>query len=461
MNEQLPLKRIFIGLVASVTAGVAVTAAGTVNKAVLVYPDSRSSEYSYIMKSEAAETDTNSTEATVVALSHEETNNNTNSSNITKLIDITVSSSAFRAAEGLSYSEESDEFSEEYAEAAEEEQEENESGEWWKAELSDYSEVLEKQDLVPTQTYVPEETAEEETDSDEDEDAEPESEGLSEPTVIQGASEPAYSGWTAGEAEVRLPSSLTPYTVYFTSYGYGHGVGMSQNGANYYAKYGGYDYLDILSHYYPGTSVEYNPNAANETITVRGVSGSVVDIISKVCNAEIGPSFEVEAIKAQAVAAYTFVKNAGGSTNGMAIKSGTPDKKIVDAVKSVLGQAVYYNGSYALTMFCASSGGATASNKDIIIDDLPYLRSVVSEYDALYDPHYGEMSSMSVDTLRYKIQNAYGIYLSSSYGQWIQPITGDGGYVAKVCIDGQKTVNGYDFARVIGLRTPKFSVYCN
>ena len=42
-----------------------------------------------------------------------------------------------------------------------------------------------------------------------------------------------------------------------------------------------------------------------------------------------------------------------------------------------------------------------------------------------------------------------------------QPVIGDGGYVSKVCIDGQKTVNGYDFARVIGLRTPKFSVYCN
>ena len=92
MKEQLPLKRIFIGLAACVTAGVAVTAAGTVNTAVLNLPEISSS---YVLRSEAVWDDTYSTEASVVALNHEETNNN--SSNITKLIDLTVSSSAFKA----------------------------------------------------------------------------------------------------------------------------------------------------------------------------------------------------------------------------------------------------------------------------------------------------------------------------------------------------------------------------
>lgn len=40
----------------------------------------------------------------------------------------------------------------------------------------------------------------------------------------------------------------------FTCMGYGHGVGMSQNGANYMAKQGS-DYKEILSHYYPGTEI--------------------------------------------------------------------------------------------------------------------------------------------------------------------------------------------------------------
>ncbi len=36
--------------------------------------------------------------------------------------------------------------------------------------------------------------------------------------------------------------------------GYGHGVGMSQAGANFMAQ-GGKNYRDILSHYYPGTAI--------------------------------------------------------------------------------------------------------------------------------------------------------------------------------------------------------------
>ena len=41
----------------------------------------------------------------------------------------------------------------------------------------------------------------------------------------------------------------------FTTYGYGHGVGMSQTGANLYANEEGWDYIEILEHYYPGCRV--------------------------------------------------------------------------------------------------------------------------------------------------------------------------------------------------------------
>lgn len=44
-------------------------------------------------------------------------------------------------------------------------------------------------------------------------------------------------------------------TVTFTTTGYGHGVGMSQYGANGMAK-AGYGYVDILQHYYSGVEVK-------------------------------------------------------------------------------------------------------------------------------------------------------------------------------------------------------------
>jgi len=44
--------------------------------------------------------------------------------------------------------------------------------------------------------------------------------------------------------------------ISFKTYGYGHGVGMSQYGANGYAK-NEYTYKQILEHYYPGTTLNY------------------------------------------------------------------------------------------------------------------------------------------------------------------------------------------------------------
>ena len=42
--------------------------------------------------------------------------------------------------------------------------------------------------------------------------------------------------------------------IVFHTQGYGHGVGMSQNGANGMAKHGS-DYREILFHYYTGVSI--------------------------------------------------------------------------------------------------------------------------------------------------------------------------------------------------------------
>ena len=48
--------------------------------------------------------------------------------------------------------------------------------------------------------------------------------------------------------------SINDNNVNITTRGYGHGVGMSQYGANGMAN-AGYSYKDILSHYYPGTTI--------------------------------------------------------------------------------------------------------------------------------------------------------------------------------------------------------------
>lgn len=246
----------------------------------------------------------------------------------------------------------------------------------------------------------------------------------------------------------------------FTSYGWGHCVGMSQNGANFYAKYAGWNYQDILFHYYPGTTLVNTGTAESELVTVQEIPGNVLQQVSEIVNKEVGPSFHVETIKAQAVAIYTYMKYHGNDAHDLEGKP-NPPQSLVDACASVLGEALIYDGNFALTMFGASSGGITANCYDVFSADLPYLRSVISEYDAQYDPYWGEVTYFSIEEMRNLLQTAYGITLSSDPTSWITLIEGNGGYINSVIIDGQVTVRGYAFSNMLGLRAPKYTYICS
>lgn len=249
---------------------------------------------------------------------------------------------------------------------------------------------------------------------------------------------------------------VPPGTFAFTTYGWGHCVGLSQNGANFYAIYGGWNYQDILFHYYPGTVLMNTGTAETEMITVQEVPGNALQQVADIVNLEMGPSFSVEALKAQAVAIYSYIKYYDNDGHDLKGKP-DPDQKIIDACASVLGEALYYNDRFAMTMFGASCGGLTADSKDIFLMDMPYLRSVSSDYDAQYDPHYGDVNYFTIEETRNIIQNAYEITLSDNPENWIQLVEGNGGYVKQVIIDNQLTVRGDAFRYKFDLKSPKFT----
>ncbi len=61
-----------------------------------------------------------------------------------------------------------------------------------------------------------------------------------------------------GVSKLKSPDFTVQYKdgyFYFTVYGYGHGVGMSAEGAQLYATIEGWDYRQILTHYYTGIEV--------------------------------------------------------------------------------------------------------------------------------------------------------------------------------------------------------------
>lgn len=329
------------------------------------------------------------------------------------------------------------------AETASESTAEDGENSLWKAEISDYDSSL---SLVQYEQVEP---------------SEAEIEAMADATAPKASAFLGSSG-VSGSANIGAGYSAVGYVeagqFAFTTYGYGHCVGMSQNGANAYATYGGYDYQSILFHYYPGTSLVQTD--ASGTITAAGVTGSVLDIISQIVYNEMSSSMHPEAMKAQAVAAYTYIMYNGGSCNSVKLKP-DPPQNVIDAVSSVLGQALYYNGDYALTVYGASSGGATASSGDIWGTQYDYLVSVPCEYDADYDNYYGKVTYMSTEEVRTRISSAFGVALSSSPSNWIQINYGDSGYARSVTIDGQKTVNGMTFANALGLLSPRFAFICN
>lgn len=188
--------------------------------------------------------------------------------------------------------------------------------------------------------------------------------------------------------------------------------------------------------------------STSETLTAR-YNGSVhtddaYELVCKIVNNEISGYFSDEAIKAQAVAAYSYVKyhNVNGLTPSVLVKE-NPSQRIRDMVSSVWGKCCYYNGKVAQTVYMASSSGYTASSKNVWGGDIPYLTSVACPFDAENDPNYGVRTKFSESDIRAALERNLGITLSDDPTQWLK-VTAyiDGNYVSQVTVDNQKTITG-------------------
>ncbi|MBQ7981317.1 MAG: SpoIID/LytB domain-containing protein [Oscillospiraceae bacterium] len=201
------------------------------------------------------------------------------------------------------------------------------------------------------------------------------------------------------------------------------------------------------------TSVSVNVGSGvdistDETFTAKfnGATQTVnaYDLICQIVNNEISTSFSDEAIKAQAVAAYSYVKyhNVNGLTPSVLVKGNVP-QRIKDLVSEVWGVCCYYNGSVAQTVYMASSSGYTTDAKNVWGSSVPYLKSVYCPFDVTGDPNYGYQMKVSEENMRTLTEEKLGITLSNNPANWftVTEIV-DGNYVAMVNVDGQKMITG-------------------
>lgn len=255
-------------------------------------------------------------------------------------------------------------------------------------------------------------------------------------------------------------SSKKTGTFVFTVYGYGHGVGMSQNGASEYARRG-WTYKQILLHYYnnPGISLVKDSNLPSK-VTYNGKSYSLAEYLGKTAYAEVGPSAPLESIKSQMVAIYTYAKrqNFKMTTSNHAFResyAGT-SSSIENAIKATLGEYLAYYGSPAFTPYFSTAAGKTASSANVwggSQNSYPYLAGgrTSPEGDVKRTLTISsEELRKKVEAYNAKVDSSKRITLQSDPSQWIKILEHDSargsscGYISSMRI-GNQTMRGNAF----------------
>ncbi len=287
---------------------------------------------------------------------------------------------------------------------------------------------------------------------------------------ISTSAEPTVTDVSATTTTTAKASTSGLFTFYV--FGYGHGVGLSQQGANYLAKQG-WSYAEILAHYYyDGNTQILQGDVYPETVKYAGSEYQTREYLAKALEAEMGSSFHIEALKAQAVAIYTFAKYYSYSldSSAHAFTASVPSDTVYSAVDFVMNNGLYisYAGDVAVTPFHAMSAGVTTSYYNVWGQASgsapPYLsggRQSPGDYEAT---NYKTTFSITSAELKSLIEgNDSSITLTGDPSTWISIVTHDKairediGYVSTINVGG-KLVTGNDFR--IKLMDGKIRSHC-
>ncbi|PDZ09371.1 stage II sporulation protein D [Bacillus pseudomycoides] len=199
------------------------------------------------------------------------------------------------------------------------------------------------------------------------------------------------------------------------------------------------------------------------------------EYVTGVVASEMNASFEMEALKAQALAARTFIvqRMLGGSKKNNADVTDTVNdqvynskeelkktwgkdyeknlKKIEEAVSKTAGQVLTYDGSPITASFFSTSNGYTENAADYWGSDLPYLKSVDSPWDQA-SPKFASEKIFTVDDFQKRL--GVKVLANGKVGN-IKDRT-EGKRVKDVEFQG-KTLTGKEVRTKLGLRSSDFT----
>nr|WP_202943894.1 SpoIID/LytB domain-containing protein [Natranaerobius thermophilus] len=117
------------------------------------------------------------------------------------------------------------------------------------------------------------------------------------------------------------------------------------------------------------------------------------DYLKSVVPSETYSSWDIEALKAQAVASRTYAIYSQQNNNyndfdltdcqNSQVYKGyqAENSKTTEAVNSTMGEAIYYNGDVINALYHSNSGGKTEDPENVWGSAIPYLSSVESSWD--------------------------------------------------------------------------------
>lgn len=263
---------------------------------------------------------------------------------------------------------------------------------------------------------------------------------------------------SASSTAAPQPSTSGIFTFYV--FGYGHGVGMSQTGANYLANQG-WTWAEILAHYYydPNTSIVQG-DIYPDTITYAGTEYDTREYLARALESEMGSTFHTEALKAQCVAIYTFAKHYKYDleADATAFTATSPSTTVYNVVDDVMKNGFYIsNGDgAALTPFHAMSAGKTTSYYNVWGKNsethVSYLAGGRKSYGDYLADDFKSVYTITSDDLKKLIESNEDlkVNLSGDPSTWLtilthdQAVREDIGYVSTINVGGM-VLTGNDF----------------
>lgn len=198
----------------------------------------------------------------------------------------------------------------------------------------------------------------------------------------------------------------------------------------------------------PSVSIEMRITTGGKVI-----SGSAQEILAMIIEAEMGSEYELEALKAQAVASYTYYLYSGGSAKAPSFPTKTPGEKAIEAANAVAGQFVSYNGIPVYTPYFDVSAGCTADNADINGTAIPYLVSADCSVDKKAEGYRTVIEASSFE-VRQKVLEKKGIDLGEIENKkdWFEIISRDANdlYVTKISVGGKEMRGHTLYMSVLG-----------